>query len=170
MVSGEIKMFNINHLEAWKCDYCKQPFHEKPENWDEWGMFHDDCAESGREQVIKEFREAEEEYTQEMLRIHKRDQKLLRKLRKRLPKKVMEWIDSEIREHGDVNGGYQIVTLNQCRGHRTKGADYFGDSRCSIRTVYDNVSSGGYPCEDCYSGDVYIYIGNGQYFQMYVNG
>lgn len=116
----------------------------------------------------EEYRKADQEYYEELKREQIRDQKLLKRLRKRLPHKIMEWLDGEIREHGC--GSYKIVTVAECGGNRMRGKDYFSDDRCPIRTVYDDVYGGGYPCEDCYSGDVYIYIGNGQYFKMWVNG
>lgn len=152
------------------CDYCKVGFIEDSEvKATGWGMFHEDCKTQGEQQAKDEYQKSEEEYYQEQLRQQERDQKLLRKLRKRLPTKIMKQVELEVSYHGGQEG-YKIVTQDQCKGDRMKGKDYFGDGRCPIRTVYDDVSSGGYPCDDCYSGDIYIYIGKGQYFNMWVNG
>lgn len=162
-------MFKDLHKFQYACNYCHGPFENNtPVECTGWGEFHSECKDKGIEQTKEEYHKVEQEYYEEMKREHVRDQRVLKRLRKRLPHKIMEWVDGEIREHGC--GGYKVVTVEQCKGDRMRGKDYFNDNRCPIRTVYDDISGGGYPCEDCYSGDIYIYIGNGQYFKMWVNG
>lgn len=153
----------------WCCDYCRKAFSDNsPEKSTGWGMFHIECEEKGIAQAKREFEEAELEYQRQVKIQIKKDEKLLRKLRKRIPPKIMEWVDEEIKDHAHYEGGYKIVTQDKCKGQRMKGKDYFGDDRCPIRTVYDDVSSDYWG--DSYAGEVYIYIGNGQYFSMWVNG
>lgn len=164
-------MFNDLFNQEWYCDYCREPFKDNnPEKSTGWGMFHEECEAEGIAQAKREYEEAELEYQRQVKIQIKKDEKLLRKLRKRLSAKIMEWIDYEISEHGHHELGIKIVSQDKCKGERMKGKDYFGDDRCPIRTVYDDVSSDGYPCDDCYSGNVYIYIGKGQYFKLWVNG
>jgi len=153
----------------WYCDYCHKPFTEdNPEQSTGWGMFHEECKVLGIAQAKREYEEAELEYQRQVKIQIRKDDKLVRKLRKRLPTKIMEWLDYEISNHAHWEGGYKIVTQDQCKGDRMKGKDYFGDDKCPIRVVYDDVSSDYWG--DSYAGDVYIYIGNGQYFSLFVNG
>ncbi|AUR93414.1 hypothetical protein NVP1187O_101 [Vibrio phage 1.187.O._10N.286.49.F1] len=152
-----------------KCDYCRLEFLEgEEEESTGWGFFHVKCKDAGVKEAKEDYHQSQVEYFQEQLRQQKRDEKLLRKLRKRIPSKIMEWVDGEISGHG--KGDYKVVTVDQCKGDRMRGKDYYCDDKCPIRTIYDYISSGGYPCDDGYSGEIYIYIGNGQYFNMWVGG
>lgn len=151
------------------CDYCRKPFTEgSPEQGTGWGMFHGECKVDGVAKAKLEYEEAELEYQRQVKIQIRKDNKLVRKLRKRLPAKIMEWIDYEISNHAHWEGGYKIVSQEQCRGDRMTGSDYFGNNNCPIRTVYEDVSDDSY--YESYVGNVYIYIGNSQYFSLFVNG
>ena len=147
------------------CDWCKEPFKDNtPDVNSQWGLFHTECKVKGEVKHKQEYIEAENEYYEYLKLEHKKDQQFLNILRRKLPPKIMEWIDAEIDNHGQ--GSYSIVDRSKCLGYRYSGEDYFGSST-PIRTVYE------YSCnysEDSYSGTVFLYIGKGRYFVLNVSG
>lgn len=96
----------------------------------------------------------------------KRDNKILRKLKKSTAPKFYQAITDEF-EHHMFCGDFEIVSQKDCTGEKIKGDFYNGEST-PVKHVYSDVSGSGY-FDDSYSGYIYIKIDKGRYFKMNVN-
>lgn len=91
--------------------------------------------------------------------------KLLRRLRRKLPPKILRALENEFGAHWCMLIG--IVGLSDVKGRRMRGRDFVGAST-PIRHVFANISGCSY--SETYAGDVYLYIGTGRYLQVQVSG
>ncbi len=146
------------------CGYCGEDLGEDCERTD-WGYFHTKCVVAGVTVIEYQYHQDQLEYEQEQMKLWKKDIKLINRLRKRLPEKIMTDINYCIREHSASD--YEIVNVDQCKGYKESGTDWIGFSS-AIKYTYDNTSSCGYT--ETYGGDVYLYIGNHQYLKMFISG
>lgn len=159
-------MFNFkNHVP--RCDYCNEVFKDNVVEHREsgWGDFHNKCVEEGIKASQTAYKEVMDEWEKEQKEHARYDKDVYRRLVEIAPEDTMVHIDWRIQEDG--RGYYDIVDVSKCVGELTTGADFFCDTDCKIRKVYQDVSS---DWEGNYGGDVYIHIKGRKYFRMCVGG
>lgn len=97
----------------------------------------------------------------------RRDNKILRKLKRSTASKYYNAILAEF-EHHMFYCDFSIVDKSECKGEKIRGDYYIGEST-PIRHVYNDVRGCSYD-GDSYSGFIFIKIDKRRYFKMFVNG
>lgn len=95
----------------------------------------------------------------------KKDNALLRKLKRSTKAKFYKAITEEFNNHC-FYGDFEIVSQNECNGEKVKGIYYNGEST-PVKHVYSDIRCCGYD-GDSYSGHLYLKIDKGRYFKMSV--
>ncbi len=151
---------------TFKCAYCGEEFeNNEVEVSNNFGLFHKACEVEGKQAVISWMEEDQREYEASVRLQTLKDKRILRHIQKKYPVKIFNAIMDEVNEHG--RGHYKIVKQYECQGCRERGSDFQGYSS-AIRYAYDDISNCSY--SGCYGGDVYLYIGKGNYLRMAVSG
>lgn len=118
------------------------------------------------ESEMEEMREATKEFEAEWKTQAKRDNKIIRRLKRNLKPKIwqcIDWVFSDCIACDFL----EIVDVNATKGERVRGSDYFGES-VAVRHVYDDTCTDYWG--DGFSGSVYLPIGCGRYLRMSVRG
>lgn len=125
------------------------------------GIAHRKCNDEFKEECRKE----ELAYQEYEKREAKRENKLLRRLKRQLKPKIFSLLDY-LREDCWINS-IEMVTRNSLSGEKRSASDFFGFS-VAIRHVYDDTSSCSY--SDSYGGYVYLPIGHNRYLKVHISG
>ncbi|MEZ8723132.1 hypothetical protein AB6D66_18820 [Vibrio pomeroyi] len=144
------------------CVHCDSSVYESDERVTiSLGVAHFECHERFQEQWLPEI----EDHAEQERQSAKRDNKLLKRLKRTLKPKVWSVIELVMQDHWV--GYLNITSLAEVTGQRNRAHDWFGES-VAIRHLYDDATTCSY--SETYGGVIFLPIGNARYLQMHISG